>query len=296
MNASPHPAPPTVLLATHALQPGGETGGDLLLTALADVGVDARWAVWDDPQIDWAGADLVVVRSTWDYHRRTEEFLAWVRRTQSRTRVLNGAEVFAWNADKSYLLDLAPRVPVVPTQLLDETGLVSGLVAGLAEHGTVVVKPRTGAGGVGLVVVADLADPRLEGLVTGPWVLQPLVDSVRTQGETSVYVFAGEAVSQVDKRPAGGGEVRVHEVYGGSSRGVPLTADTAAAARAAVLAATELLGGTRADVDLAYARVDLVRWDDAWAVGELELIEPGLYLDVEPGNAARFARLVAARC
>ena len=33
-------------------------------------------------------------------------------------------------------------------------------------------------------------------------------------------------------------------------------------------------------------------WDGAWAVSELELIEPGLYLDVDPANAGRFADLV----
>jgi hypothetical protein len=34
------------------------------------------------------------------------------------------------------------------------------------------------------------------------------------------------------------------------------------------------------------------RPNGAWAVSELELIEPGLYLDVEPANADRFAGLV----
>ena len=36
----------------------------------------------------------------------------------------------------------------------------------------------------------------------------------------------------------------------------------------------------------------MMRWEDAWAVSELELIEPGLYLDVDPANAGRFADLV----
>ena len=46
------------------------------------------------------------------------------------------------------------------------------------------------------------------------------------------------------------------------------------------------------DTDLSYARVDLMRWQDGWAVSELELIEPGLYLDIAPANAGRFADLV----
>ncbi len=34
-------------------------------------------------------------------------------------------------------------------------------------------------------------------------------------------------------------------------------------------------------------------WEDGWVLGELELTEPGLYLDVQPENAAPCADLVA---
>ena len=67
---------------------------------------------------------MVAVRSTWDYEEpAATEFLAWAARRSSRGRLLNGAEVFAWNTDKAYLLDLArPALPVVPTVLLDDRG------------------------------------------------------------------------------------------------------------------------------------------------------------------------------
>ena len=117
----------------------------------------------------------------------------------------------------------------------------------------------------------------------GPWVVQPLVESVRTVGETSVFVFGGRAASQVDKRP-GGDEVRVHEEYGGSSVAVPLDPERAALAEHAVAAVGEWFGRAPA-----YARIDVMRWEDAWVVSELELIEPGLYLDVDPAPAEAFA-------
>lgn len=282
-------ATPDVLLVTFALAPDGEPGGDLLVSELARRGVGARWVVWDDPGVDWSGARLVVVRAAWDYHRRCPEFLDWARRAAGAAPMLNGPDVFAWNADKSYLCALADRVPVVPTALLDDATLVPGLRAALERWGTVVIKPRTGAGGVGVVVAQSTTDHRLEGLTAGPWVVQPLVESVRTDGETSVYVLDGAAVSQVAKAP-GGEEIRVHELYGGSSRPVPVDAALGRLAEDVVRAAGELL-----DADLSYARVDLMRWQGAWVVSELELIEPGLYLDVDPANAARFADLVARR-
>lgn len=277
-----------VLLATFCLLPEGEPGGDLLVAALAERGVEAAWAVWDDPDVDWAGADLVALRATWDYQRRYDEFLAWVREVEGTTRLLHGADVVAYNADKAYLIDLAADVPVVPTALLEDRGLVPGLQAAIDRWGTVVVKPRTGAGGVGVVVAESTHDPRLEGLVAGPWVVQPLVESVRTVGESSLWVLGGEVVGQVDKRPAGG-EVRVHELYGGSSVVAPVDPARAEVARVAVVAAGSRLGRAPA-----YARVDLVQLDGAWVVSELELIEPGLYLDVAPGLAEPFADLVVA--
>ena len=280
---------PTLLLATFDLMPDGEPGGDALVAAFAERGVDARWERWDDPAVDWSDADLVAVRSTWDYHRRLPAFLDWARRVEASTPLLNGAEVFTWNADKVYLAELADVVPAVPTATLDDTDLAGGLTAGLERWGSVVIKPRTGAGGTGLVVAESFADPRLEGLVPGPWIIQPVVESVRTVGESSVYVFGGVAVAQVDKAPAAG-EVRVHELYGGHSRPVPLDPARAEVAAEAVRAVERRTGA-----DLAYARIDLMSWEGAWVVSELELIEPGLYLDVDPANAVRFADAVLPR-
>jgi glutathione synthase/RimK-type ligase-like ATP-grasp enzyme len=277
---------PRILLATFNLMPEGEPDGHHLTRALARRGVDADWAVWDDPAVDWSAAELVAVRSTWDYHRRTQEFLTWAREVEARNRLLNGADLFAWNADKAYLVGLADDVPTVPTVLLDDRTLVGGLAAAAERWGTVVVKPCIGASGIGVVVATGVDDARLQLLAPAPWVVQPLVESVRTLGETSVYVFAGAAVSQVDKHAAAD-EVRVHEAYGGHSVAVQLDPERAALAEAAVATVSARRGG-----EPDYARVDVVLWDDAWVVSELELIEPGLYLDVDPANAERFAELI----
>lgn len=276
-----------VLLVTCAELPEGELGGDLLLADLADRGLAARWVAWDDPAVDWSDAGVVAVRSTWDYEHRRDEFLAWARAVGPT--LLNGAEVFAWNTDKSYLVDLATTsLPVVPTVLVEDESELAPDIAGFMPA---VVKPRVGAGGRG-VVVFDGEPGGPEGLDEsqlgiGPWVVQPLVESVRTEGETSVFVFAGEVVSQVRKVP-GSGEIRVHEHYGGRSEPTEVTAEAADVARAAVAAVEELLGGR-----LDYARVDLMRGDDGvLAVSEVEVTEPGLYLDLLPGNAAAFGRSV----
>ncbi|HYF74491.1 MAG TPA: hypothetical protein VD864_16805 [Nocardioides sp.] len=279
----------TMLLATFELMPYGEPGGDLLLHALAERGVEAAWAVWTDPGVDWSRADAVVVRATWDYHRRLPEFLAWLDAVGTATLLVNDAATLRWNADKRYLLDLAEDLPVVPTRSVAADELLAGLRDGLADHGTVVVKPRVGASGVGVVVAEATDDIRLAGLTAGPWVVQPLVESVRTEGELSVYVFGGEAVTQLRKLPAAA-DIRVQEEHGGTTTAVPLDRDAAALAERAVAVAAGRLGRRPA-----YARVDLLRWEGRLVLSELELIEPGLYLDLAPRNADALAEHLAQR-
>jgi glutathione synthase/RimK-type ligase-like ATP-grasp enzyme len=279
----------SVLLVTSSDLPAGEPGGHLLVEAFAALGVDARWVCWDDPDVDWAAADLVAVRSTWDYDGRLPEFLAWARSVGPS--LVNGVALFAWNTDKSYLVTLGSSgLPVVPTLVAEGQ---EGLATAIASYDIAVVKPRVGADGRGVVVLdgtdggpADLDEATLG---PGPWVVQPLVESVRTDGEHSVFVLGGEAVAQVRKVPSGN-EIRVHEAYGGSTVAVALDPEAAALARRAVEVAERVAGGT-----LVYARVDLLRMPDgALVVSELEVTEPGLYLDVLPANADAFADAVVA--
>jgi len=285
---------PVVLLATCSAMPDGEewTGTDHLPRAFEAREVDARWVVWDDPAVDWS-AGLVAVRSTWDYETRREEFLAW---TRSLPWLLNSAAVFAWNTDKSYLVPLGEAVPVVPSVVVDGEEDLPMAIAEVSsgENASAVVKPTVGAGGRGVILFDGVEGGPIaldeSGLGPGPWVVQPLVESVSTEGEVSVFVLDGQVVSQARKLPAAG-EIRVHEQYGGTTVAVPLDDEAADLARRTVEAAGALLGET-----LDYARVDQMRLADGrLAVSELEVTEPGLYLDVLPGNADVFADLVVSR-
>jgi glutathione synthase/RimK-type ligase-like ATP-grasp enzyme len=267
-----------VLLATFAEMPEGEPGHSVLDAAFVARGVEASWRCWDDQEVDW-NSGLVVVRSTWDYDSRIAEFLTWVR---SVPRLLNGAAVFAWNTDKSYLIPLAEAgVPVVPTVLARPDTLNDAVAA----YAVSVLKPVVGAGGRGVQVVERGSAPTVGG--TGPWIVQPLVESVRSEGETSVFVIGGRPTSQYRKVPPGD-SILVHEHLGGKTHGVPLDAEATELAIRAVEAASDLL-----ERDLAYARVDMMRLEDGRLVlSELELVEPGLYLDVNDLNAGPFVDMV----
>lgn len=275
-----------VRLVTCAMWPNGEPGHEHLDAALAERGIAAQWVGWDDPDVDWTDG-LAAVRSTWDYEQRLDDFLAW---TRSVPRLLNGSAVMRWNLDKRYLVELAEAgVAVVPTVVASSDAEIAEAVA---RWPVAVVKPTVGAGGRGLRIAADgdttvLAEP---GVATEHWLVQPLLESVRTEGETSVFCFGGRAVTQFRKVPASG-DIRVHEHLGGTVRAVPLDAEATAIALAALEAASDVV-----ERELDYARVDLMCLTSGeLALSELELVEPGLYLDADPINAAAYADLVQDR-
>src|SRR4051794_29567497 len=61
-----------------------DAGEELLLPLLSE----AEIAYWDDDATDWASYELVIIRSTWNYTERLDEFLAWAPRISHLTRVV----------------------------------------------------------------------------------------------------------------------------------------------------------------------------------------------------------------
>jgi hypothetical protein len=113
---------PRIVLAgcRQLIEGNGDDAG--LVPALRRHGLHARWLAWDDPET--LRADLVILRATWDYTDRLEEFLAWTRRVKN---LLNASDVVAWNTDERYLVDLARAgVPIVaqPGDRDGETALI----------------------------------------------------------------------------------------------------------------------------------------------------------------------------
>lgn len=109
--------PVRVALVTCSAVPDLDPDDRLLIGPLADRALSVTPAIWDDPSVDWASFDLVVLRSTWDYASRRDEFVAWAGRVSG---LLNPAEVITWNTDKRYLRDLeSGGVPVVATSWIE---------------------------------------------------------------------------------------------------------------------------------------------------------------------------------
>lgn len=267
---------------------------DLLLAApLRALGLTAEAVVWDDPSVDWSAYDLVVLRSTWDYARRRDEFVAWAAAVP---RLANPADVVAWNTDKRYLTQLAAAgVPVVPTEWV-----APGDSWEMPATRQWVIKPAVGAGSVdaGRYDVADashrsMAAAHLARLHTDGRLLmvQPYLPAVDDHGETSLLYLDGEYSHAVRKGPLlHGPDTGVTGLYRDEqiTPRVPSPAERAVADKA--LAAVPG-GGER----LLYARVDLIPGPDGEPLlVELELTEPSLFLGTARGAASRFADAIAA--
>ncbi|WP_433237829.1 ATP-grasp domain-containing protein [Actinomadura nitritigenes] len=283
-------ASPLCALATCAHLPEGSDDARMLAAALAGLGVAADIAVWDDPAVHWSRYDLVVVRSTWDYTDRREEFLAWA---ESLPRVLNPADVLRWNTDKRYLRDLeAAGVPVVPTRWDPD-----GIPADWPEY---VLKPSVSSGsrdtarwgpGEEDAARAHLRELRDAGRTV---MLQPYLEAVDTAGETALVFLGGEYSHAARKARVLNPGAGVEGLAGlGETRG-KVTATTATDAELDL--AHRVLDAVPGGRDLLYARVDLIPGPggDPLLI-ELELTEPALYLEHAPGADARFAKAVAAR-
>jgi glutathione synthase/RimK-type ligase-like ATP-grasp enzyme len=284
---------PTIALATCSLLPHLDGDESLVIPALSALDVLAVPAVWDDASVDWNRYDLVVVRSTWDYAERRDEFLGW---TVSLPRVLNSRQVLRWNTDKIYLRELASRgIRIVPTTWIGP-GAASG-PDGLPP-GELVVKPAVSAGArntsryradqersVRAHIDRLLGDGRTV-------MVQPYLRSVDDAGETALIYFGGVFSHAVNKGP-------LLTEPGYSTEGLweperitpcqPLVDERELAENV-----LDALPWPRDE--LVYARVDVVRDPHGWPVVlELELAEPSLFLACADGAAERFARAIATR-
>jgi hypothetical protein len=283
--------PSTVALVTCAELPDLDPDDRLLLGPLADRGATVAAAIWDDPAVDWAAFDLVVLRSPWDYARRRDEFVAWAATVP---RLANPADVVAWNTDKRYLRELAAAgVPVVPTSWVEPGGDWSP-----PSGGEWVIKPAVSAGSKDTGRY-DADDPEHRALAAahvarlqaaGRLVMvQPYLPAVDTYGETAVLYLGGAYSHSIRKGPLlRGPDLGEAGLY--KEEAITARLPTPAELMVADLALAAVPGGADR---LLYARVDLIPGPGGEPLlVEFELTEPSLFLGTAPGAAERLSAAI----
>ena len=260
---------------------------ELLLEALSDVGVDGSMCVWDDRAVNWNDFDLTVIRSTWDYTRDREGFLSWAGAIE---RLLNPFPIIEYSTDKHYLIDLERRSHrVVPSTFCD-VGEEPAF-----PDGAFVVKPTVGAGSIdadkytsadhgrALEHVAQLHATNRDAMI------QPYVASIDDDGERALVFIDGTFSHAMTKgamltTPADDRDA----LFRREQMSVASAEPDAVAFAEAVLGEDFFRG-------ILYGRVDLVKMADGWAIMELELVEPSLFLAYDEDAPRRLAAAIRAR-
>lgn len=282
-----------IIFATCNATPELTESDALVAAALEARGVEVTALPWNGPQTSFAVADLIVVRSTWDYADNHEAFGQWLESLNAYPAVINSPSLMRWNMTKSYLLGLAQKsAPLPPTLAVKpEAGSIAAAMKAL-EIDEAVVKPQIGATASGLSVVhrddpdalsAAAVKLGMDGLV------QPLIPEIRHVGETSMIFVDGNFSHAVVKRP-NSGDIRVQEEHGGRTEQInpPVWAIDEGARILELLPEPAF-----------YARVDAVILDETLKLMEVELIEPELFFTYSPeadfGAADRFAAALIQR-
>lgn len=280
--------PAVIALVTATSAAHLDTDLAYLTAALADSGIEHRVEPWDDPSVDWSVFDMVIVRSTWDYHRRLTEFLTWVDAVDTVTTLANPAAMMRANVDKRYLTDLAnDGVSVVPTLVITSVDEIHDVDFG----GDIVVKPAVGAGANGARrIIDDPATARahaLELLGGSAVVVQPYLTDVDTSGEVGIVFIDGALSHAFNKAALLRGDVSWADGLYAEEEITPRVPT-----RDEVALATDVAG--RFDGAL-YLRVDMLPSATGPVISEVEAVEPSLFCHIDPVSANRFAAAVRRR-
>jgi glutathione synthase/RimK-type ligase-like ATP-grasp enzyme len=262
----------------------------LLVAALQSANIESVVVPWDD-DIDWSQYPLVVIRSTWDYHRRYSEFMDWVRKVARQTQLANTLDVVTWNSDKRYLNELATAgLPIVPTTFvapgdqLDRAALLELLAAG-----DVVVKPTVSAGSNDterhLTLDAVTAHVRLLHDSGRTAMVQPYMSDVETASETGLVYIDGEFSHAFAKGPMLRDPKTMAEGLYAEER---IEKRTPSPAERSLGDQVLSYVSNRFGRPL-YTRVDLLPSPHGPVIIEVEMTEPSLYVHLSDGAADRLA-------
>ena len=238
--------------------------------------------------VPWQDYDAVYIGAAWDYPQDPARFLDVLERiVQSGPVLVNDISLVRWTLAKTYLRDLEQRgadvVPGLWYETIDDTTIDQAFDAYGGEQ--IIIKPVISTNALHTYLLtresaAAMTDELRAIFMNRPFVIQEFQARVQSEGEFSLFFFAGHYSHAVRKLPASA-DFRVQEQYGANIVDCEPGQDILAAAEAIIrqVAPTPV-----------HARVDLVLGNTGKPLlMELELIEPSLYLRKSPQAPERFA-------
>lgn len=298
---------PKVTLVTSSAMPHLYRGEEGILDALAERGCDPQIKVWNDPEVDWSQAGMVVVRSVSDYPLQRDAFLEWSKRVP---RILNHPDILEWNSHKTYLRSLAKRgLPTIPTIWLEPEQKLSKhqIHTRFPASGEFIVKPAVSSGVRDIGRYTTVSTQQRQAAITQvrnlldegrAVMLQRYVEEIDTHGEISLVFFNGLVSHAVEKRavlhPASVTEATMHEAVVTAEPADTVAWQWGEKIRQVLHAyVRERLGR---DEQFLFNRVDIVPdGRGSFLVMEVSLVDADLYLGATPDALGNFADAIAVR-
>lgn len=256
-----------------------------LITDLAQHGIDAIPAVWDDETIDWSTFDCLIFRNTWDYFEKEDAFNRWLNQIEKAgIPTLNAIEIIQQNKHKFYLRDLeAKGIPIIKTIFIEQTNDLNLRELTPSDWQKSVIKPAFSGGSYQTEVFEvhqiDQINTQYQPIAAQKeLLLQQFIPEILTLGETSLIFFNKQFSHAVNKTPKAG-DFRIQVQFGGTYAGIEPSPDLIRQAQKAV----DTFEGK-----LLYARVDGIVIGDQLQLMEIECIEPDLYFGYSDGGQQRF--------
>jgi glutathione synthase/RimK-type ligase-like ATP-grasp enzyme len=262
------------------------TDDNLAVKELQTHGFQVSTLPWDQ-EADWKQFDLVIIRTTWDYTQRPQEFLEKMKLIASQTKLVNSYEVVKWNYHKGYLGELQKQaVKIVPTVFFSYPANIS--LPSDWNFSQYILKPCISASAHKTMIVSeqDIKNNAYQkDLHAGDWMLQPFLEEIK-QGEISLHYFNKTFSHAILKVPKSG-DFRVQEEHGGDIQSFVPDQKILQEAQALL---------TLLPFDLLYARVDFVPYQGQYLLMELELIEPALYFRTSADSVVNFCQAITDLC
>lgn len=280
-----------VSLITYSELPALDPDDQILKQELEKLACEVRIAVWDDPGVDWQNAGLCVLRSTWDYHKKYDQFCLWLDHVSSQSNVFNHPKLLRWNSDKSYLKELRESgAPIIPT-FFQERKKRESLQRVFAEMNwaEAVIKPAIGLASWGAKRIKsdslEEGERHLDLLLAGgaKAMVQEFLPSVYEYGERAL-VFINGKYSHCVRKAA----FQKLAVAGQAGETEAIATESELETAAKILSCLKTIP--------LYARVDLVKNNFGESVlMELELVEPSLFLSTNPKAGRLFAEAIVEK-
>lgn len=260
----------------------------LLFEPLASRGWHTEEIPWRNEDVDWNRFDAVIIRSPWDYQDDPKRFISVLETIdQSTAHLENSLHIVRWNLNKQYLREMQQKgIPIVQTlwkEQLSKSEIMPFFDK--LQSRELIIKPLISANAdhtyrISRKVKAETVENLAQIFSDRRLMVQPFMENIISEGEFSLFYFAGKYSHAILKTPQKD-DFRVQEEHGGRLKSITPEQPLRDLGRRTM----QLLPETPL-----YARADYVRTSNQnFALMELELIEPSLYFNMDSNSPERFA-------